>query len=66
MISMYVRMYESCSVVSNSAKLHCPRDTPGKNTGVGCQNVSLKKEGISDVCYIMDEPSMELNAKEIS
>ena len=33
---MYVRMYESCSVVSNSAKLHCPRDSPSKNTGVGC------------------------------
>ena len=44
--------YESCSVVSDSLQLHglwparllCPRDSPGQNTGVG--NLSLL-QGIS-------------------
>ena len=43
-MSLYIEVKVSCTVISDSlqshglwpARLHCPRNSPGKSTGVGC------------------------------
>ena len=59
----------SCSVVSNSlwpyglypTKLHCPWDSTGKNTGVGChfllQFMKVKRESeVAQSCLTLSDP----------
>ena len=60
---------QSCPVVSNSVRphrqqptrLHCPWDSPGKNTGVGChfllQCMKVKKESeVAQSCPTVCDP----------